>query len=425
MVVQVLYDSLARWSSYGFVQESLVTTGNREGNFRVGAGGSYRLTDRFKMNGELSEGEQGTGGRVGTEYLYSDRTNLYLNYALENERSDNGLRARKGSMTSGFRTRYSDSASIYLEERYTHGEVPTGLMHATGVDLAPTDRINLGAKLDFGTLKDEQTSAEIKRTAVSVSAGYGFDRLKLATALEYRVDEAEHLGEENSFASTSKRTTWLTKNSLRYQLSPDWRLIGKLNYAHSKSSLGQFYDGNYTEAVMGYAYRPVRHDRLNALLKYTYFYNVPGAEETIVRTPEGALVERSFRSGLLQRSHIVSGDVMYDLTSRWTVGAKYAYRQGEVSLDPVNQEFFASRAHLSVLRVDWNFLTHWDALLEGRRLDLPDAQDRLDGALVGLYRRVGNHIKVGAGYNFSKFSDDLTNLDYRHQGLFINIIGKM
>lgn len=425
MVVQVLYDSLARWSSYGFVQDSLVTTRNREGNFRVGAGGSYRLTDRFKMNGELSEGEQGTGGRVGTEYLYSDRTNLYLNYALENERSDNGLRARKGSMASGFRTRYSDSASIYLEERYTHGDVPTGLMHATGVDLAPTDRINLGAKLDFGTLKDYQTGAELKRTAVSVSAGYGFDRLKLATAVEYRVDEAEHLGADFSFASTSKRTTWLTKNSLRYQLSPDWRLIGKLNYAHSKSSLGQFYDGNYTEAVMGYAYRPVRHDRLNALLKYTYFYNVPGAEGTVVRTPEGALAERSYRSGLLQRSHIVSGDVMYDLTSRWTVGAKYAYRQGEVSLDPVNREFFASRAHLSVLRVDWNFLTHWDALLEGRRLDLPDAQDRLDGALVGLYRHVGNHIKVGAGYNFSNFSDDLTNLDYRHQGLFINIIGKM
>jgi hypothetical protein len=78
-----------------------------------------------------------------------------------------------------------------------------------------------------------------------------------------------------------------------------------------------------------------------------------------------------------------------------------------------------------VLRADWNFLPHWDALLEGRRLDLPDAEDRLDGALLGLYRQVGNHLKVGAGYNFSKFSDDLTSLDFRHQGLFINIIGKM
>ena len=78
-------------------------------------------------------------------------------------------------MTSGFRTRYSDSASVYGEERYTHGDVPTGLMHSYGVDLAPTDRLNLGAKVDFGTLQDNLTGAKIKRTAVGVNAGYGFD----------------------------------------------------------------------------------------------------------------------------------------------------------------------------------------------------------------------------------------------------------
>lgn len=410
LVTRLLYDSRERWSAYGFVQETLTATGNREENTRVGAGGSFRVTDRFSVTGELSEGDTGTGGRLGTEYLYSDRTNLYLNYALENERTDNGLRARKGNLASGFRTRYSDSASIYLEERYTHGDVPTGLMHSTGVDLAPNDRLNLGANADFGTLKDFQTGAELKRTAAGVSVGYGFERLKVATALEYRVDDAEQPD-----ASSSKRTTWLVKNSLRYQLSPDWRLIGKFNYAHSESSLGQSYDGDYTEAVIGYAYRPVHHDRLNALLKYTYFYNVPAAEQSTTLDT----------SSVIQRSHIGAVDVMYDLTARWTVGGKYAYRQGEVSQSREDREFFASRAHLYVVRADWHFLHRWDALVEGRLLDLPDAEDRRSGALVALYRHLGNHVKVGVGYNFSDFSDDLTDLDYRHQGLFINIIGKL
>lgn len=418
MVVQLQYDSRTRWSAYGFVQDSLHTSGNREENGRIGAGGSYRVTDRFSVNGEVSEGDLGEGGRLGTEFLYSDRTTLYLNYALENERTDNGLRARKGNLASGFRTRYSDSVSVYLEERYSHGDVPTGLMHSTGVDLAPNDRLNLGANLDFGTLEDRQTGAELKRTAAGVRIGYGFERLKLASALEYRVDDAEQTD-----ASTSRRTTWLLKNNLKYQLSANWRLLGKFNYAHSDSSLGSFYDGDFTEAVIGYAYRPVHHDRLNALIKYTYFYNVPAPEQTIGVDGSTGVIQTT--SSDIQRSHIGSVDVMYDLTARWTLGGKYAYRHGEVSMDREDPEYFTSRAHLYVVRADWHFLHRWDALMEGRMLDLPDAHDQRSGALLALYRHLGDHVKVGVGYNFSDFSDDLTDLDYRHQGVFVNLIGKL
>jgi len=96
-----------------------------------------------------------------------------------------------------------------------------------------------------------------------------------------------------------------------------------------------------------------------------------------------------------------------------------------VSLDRDNPEYFDSRASLYIARADWHFVHQWDALIEGRLLDLPDAEDSLSGVLVGIYLDVGNHIKVGTGYNFSRFSDDLTDLGYRHQGVFINIIGTM
>ncbi len=410
-VVRLAYDSRGRWTSYGFVQETLQSSGNREDNGRIGAGGSVRLTDRLNLIGEVSGGDLGTGATLGTEYRYSDRTTLYTNYALENERTDNGLLARKGNMTSGFRTRYSDSASVYLEERYAHGDVPTGLTHSTGVELAPLEHFHVGANLDFGTLKDPETAAELARKALGVSAGYGFDKLKIASAVEYRVDKTEQ--PDTTF---SKRTSWLFKNSLKYQLSENWRLLGQFNYAVSDSSLGESYDADYTEAVIGYAYRPVHHDRLNALLKYTYFCNLPSADQ---------LTGSSTAADYIQRSHIASVDILYDLTDRWTVGGKYAYRLGQVAQDRDNPEYFDSRAHLYVLRADWHFIHRWDALLEVRRLDLPDAQDSRSGVLVGLYRHLGHHVKVGIGYNFSDFSDDLTQLDYRHQGLFINVIGKI
>ncbi|MCG6973839.1 MAG: hypothetical protein LJE66_11900 [Desulfobacterales bacterium] len=409
-VARLLYDSHSRWSTYGFVQGTVQKSGTLENNDRIGGGGSLRMTDRFNVVGEVSGGDQGPGGKLGTEYLYTDKTTIYSNYTYENERTDNGLLARKGNMATGFRTRYSDSGSMYFEERYTHGDVPTGLTHTTGIKLVAFDRLNFGANVDFGTLKDPITFQKLERKALGVSAGYGFDKTQVASALEYRVDDIQQLD-----ASFSKRTSWLWKNSLKYQLSEDWRLIGKFNYATSESSMGDAYDGDYTEAVLGYAYRPVQDDRLNALAKYTYFYNVPATDQV-----NGA----GTVSDYVQRSHIASVDAMYDLTPQWTVGGKYAFRYGQMAVDRENPEFFDSRAHLFVLRLDWHFLFRWDALLEGRMLDLPDAQDSRSGVLVGLYRQLGSHVKVGVGYNFSDFSDDLTQLDYKYQGLFINFVGK-
>ena len=72
----------------------------------------------------------------------------------------------------------------------------------------------------------------------------------------------------------------------------------------------------------------------------------------------------------MQKSHIVSFDVVYDLTQRWSLGAKYAYRLGQVSLDRVNPQFFDSRAQLTIVRADWQFIRRWDATLDVRRLDL-------------------------------------------------------
>jgi len=127
----------------------------------------------------------------------------------------------------------------------------------------------------------------------------------------------------------------------------------------------------------------------------------------------------------IQKSHIVSIDALYDLSQRWSVGGKFAYRLGQVSQQRVDPVFFDSRASLYVLRADWHVVYQWDLLMEARLLDLPDAEDRRSGALIGVYRHLGNHLKLGVGYNFTDFSDDLTNLSFTSQGLFINLVGKI
>ena len=168
--------------------------------------------------------------------------------------------------------------------------------------------------------------------------------------------------------------------------------------------------------MIGYAFRPVKHDRLNALAKYTWFSNTPTTGQV---STEGAAAQ------FVQRSHVLSLDVSYDLTSAWSIGGKYAYRRGEVSLDREDPEFFDNSAHLYILRTDYRFLRNWEVLAEGRLLDLPDLDERRTGALFSLYRYLGDHFKVGVGYNFTGFSEDLTDLSYDHHGFFFNMTGSL
>jgi hypothetical protein len=410
-VVQVAYDSTGKWRAYAFAQDTLSATGDRQDNARMGSGGSYRVTDKFRVDMELSDGDLGAGGRLGTNYLHSDHTNLYVNYALENERTDDGLHGRGGTLVSGVKRRLSDSSSVYLEERYQDTDSATGLTHATGVNLAPNDRWNFGANTEIGRFTDRQTNAETQRTAGGIRVGYGLRSLQLSSGVEYRMDEAEQPD-----ASKAERLTWLFRNNFKFQLNEDWRVLGKVNHALSDSSLGQFHDGGYTEAVIGYGYRPVRNDRLNALAKYTYFYNIPTTDQV---TPQNALAQ------FVQKSHIAALDVSFDLTSRWSIGGKYAYRQGQVSLSRENPQFFDNRAQLVILRTDWRFRQHWETLVEVRMLEMPDLDERRGGALTAVYRHVTEHLKIGAGYNFTDFSEDLTDLSYTHQGAFINVVGTL
>jgi len=45
-----------------------------------------------------------------------------------------------------------------------------------------------------------------------------------------------------------------------------------------------------------------------------------------------------------------------------------------------------------------------------------------ESSLAAIYRHIGNNMKIGVGYNFTDFSDDLTDLRYNHKGVFFNFV---
>ena len=284
----------------------------------------------------------------------------------------------------------------------------TGLTHATGVNLVAKERWNFGGNTELGTLRDTHTGARTDRKAAGVRLGYGLEKLQVSSAVEYRRDDAEQLD-----LTHTERTMWLFRNSFKVQLNPDSRVLGKLDHSISSIGLGDFYGGGYTEGVLGYAYRPVKHKRFDALAKYTYFVNIPTTDQV---NPQNAT------AAFIQKSHIAALDATYDLTANWSVGGKYAYRLGEVSLDRAVRNFLDNAAQLAVLRVDWRFRKNWESLAEVRMLELRKIGQRRQGALTSIYRYIGPKMKIGIGYNFTAFSDDLTDLSFDHNGIFLNLI---
>lgn len=394
------------WTAYTFVQGTLDADSGRRDNDRIGAGGELRLNDRWKLGGEVSGGDGGLGSSVTTDWRKNDRTDLYLAYRLDADRTDTAVvGSRNGTLTTGMRTRYTDHLSVFSEERLSHGAQSSGIVHSHGVDYAPSDKWTCGVKAESGTL-EANGATPLERTAVSLSGGFREeDGVLYGGAVEVRDEEQ----------AGNDRTTLLLRNNVSLQVSDDWRLVAKFDLSRSEASQGSFFDGDFTEGSLGFAYRPTESDRWNALVRYAYIEDVPSPGQVDL---SGLALDFS------QKSHVLSADVSCDVMPWLTLGGKYGLRYGEMRANKASGPWFDSAAQLGVLRADLHVVHDWDAHVEGRVLDVEAASDRRTGLLVALYRHLGQHARLGVGYNFADFSDDLTNLNYDYDGVFVNLTGK-
>jgi hypothetical protein len=308
---------------------------------------------------------------------------------------------------------------VFTETRWTGSLGQESLTQAFGVDYSPTDRWTLGSKVEAGRVSDV-LAGDLKRRALGLSAAYTYDKVKFASAIEYRRDISDQLQQ-----ASSDRTSWLSRNGVAYQVNAAWRLQAKANLARSTGSSISTASADFTELGLAAAYRPVNNDKLNTLFKFTYFSNVPptsqlaSASPNVLNTSSQAMLAADYS----QRSKVLAMDTIYDLRPWLSVGAKFGYRWGALKSNKVSDSpWFDSSANLWVLRSDLHLTREWDASLEWRRLAAKEAGDARSGALLAVYRRVGDHFKVGAGYNFTNFSDSLTDMSYRYKGWFVNAI---
>lgn len=394
-----------------FGQATVDRSGDVERNNRVGVGAEVRVSEKVALTGEVSWGTTGWGGEAGVTYDPTADDHYYVGYRfnpdIQRSTTTPLSGTDKSSVVAGARHRYNDFWSVFLENSYDLTGQSRSLTSAYGVTYTPDALWSIGGAVEYGDVVDP-IAGSLERVAVSASLGYSEkDTLTWHLKGEARFEESSTVGLD--------RNTYLLSAGLVQRHNDDWRLLLNVDAAISESDQAAFLDGDYIEASIGYAYRPVDNDKFNALFKYNYLYDLPGPDQV---SAQGTILAPA------QRSHILSADFIYDINQQWSVGAKYGFRIGEVSNTRAAEDFVRSSAHLGVLRFDWHVVKNWDLLVEGRVLHTPEVDTTDYGAVAAVYRHVGDNFKVGVGYNFGKFSDDVADLTYDDEGVFLNVVGK-
>ena len=415
---------------YVFGQGTLDRSGDVERNDRLGVGSKYQLTEKVALEGEISYGNSGFGALGGITYSPTADDNYYIGYRLDPDRAFDLDRVYdlegtdQGTFVIGMRRKLDDTLSAYAENNYDLFGRRNSLTKTYGVVYTPDTVWTVDGGFEAGTIEDDTIDpdtglerSDFDRNAVSLSLGYKDEERGINGRIR---GEARF---EDSDDDTRDRNTYLFATGLSWKTNENWRVLANVDAVISDSDgESSFRDGDYVEASLGYAYRPVDNDRLNALFKYSWLYDLPGQDQVSAITGDDY--------GPAQRSHILSADFTYDLFPWLSVGGKYGFRYGEIRerlLDGDRESFSnweTSTAHLGIIRTDLHIVKNWDGLLEGRVMHMPEAKTTDYGALVALYRHVGENFKVGAGYNFGSFSDDLRDLTLDDRGVFLNVIGK-
>jgi outer membrane protein assembly factor BamA len=292
----------------------------------------------------------------------------------------------------------SNQVNLYNESQFLKDTRTdsTGVAHTFGLDFYPAPGWNLGFTVMDGEL--ESSSGQVDRRAYSVSGGRTDPRTQWTSKLEYRKDEG-----------AEQRTQWVTTNRLFYRVNDDWRLAARLNYADTDDDLNPAAGATLAEGNVGFAWRPHDNTRWAAFGRYTYLYDVATLGQEGGNTYD-------------QRSQVLSFEGISQLDERWELAGKLASRWGDYRTGRGAGSWLDSRADFAALQLRYHLIKQWEGLAEYRWLKVRDGGTR-QGGLIGLDRQLGENFRVGVGYNFTDFSDDLTDLEYDHHGWFLNLAG--
>jgi hypothetical protein len=204
-----------------------------------------------------------------------------------------------------------------------------------------------------------------------------------------------------------------------WKWNPDATVFGRLRVSNTSADDDSGDDGfetiaRYAQGSLGAVYRPLTSDWLQLLVRYSYILDERELTASATTTES--------------KSHVASFVPVVELPWRLRLSGKLALKtsQSAVTISSGDEIDNSSDAVLGLVRVGYRLLGNLDATVEYRHLLLfkPVGDESKSGALVELGYSIRRFVRLGIGYNLSRFSDDeLGDLQRDSHGFFMRLTG--
>ena len=367
------------------------------------AGFSRKLNKDISLRAQAGAGPAGNSVLAGLDRTTDASSSTYSNYTLANSHTDG-----KTSITSfGSNTKISENASLRRERQFItsdiRGAYNTNLM-ALDNQLTPHLRFNTSYERRDEKATPRTLTGSEPQDAASLTVSYILpDRIKAYSKGEYRMN-SDHVWQV------------LADTQGEFKVTQDIFLFGEHEYSKAKQTLSLI-----DKKQGGLAYRPVRFDWFNALFKYTRLKDF--RPQNLGSADGGFLTTRS-------TADVLAGEFALDLPYHFQAVQKLAFKDEDiVASNPTNTVKTPEdrQAFLWIHRLNYHLTNRIDIAGEYRRLRQRGSavQNKEKGVLVELTYQIVKHVAIGAGFNFTDFTDDLTiKTDKSARGFFLRLQGK-
>ncbi|MBT8091968.1 MAG: hypothetical protein KJN77_02960, partial [Gammaproteobacteria bacterium] len=366
-----------------------------EENDQSTVGLTYRATDRLSLDARATQGTLGESAQLGAQFEWRGNR-FYVAQQYKNGVS-NGVDSGR---IAGVAVPFGPDGELYSE--YQWNELASG----------PQQQRMVGARQRFKAGKGLTVQLSGEHSAQSATdAGQG-ERYAIAADVSYTNDSGMQFSTRNEYREDSRSMAsqqFLSTTQLKWPLGTDLSVVGKYRFSKSESQSQAERNIDFTEASIGLAYRPVKHDRLNLLTRLTRLSNTPTLFQNI-------------SMGSDVSSDIFAVDWSYQLSKRIEWVGKQAMRWSEYDDIPGSDRSLTS---LSIQRLNWSLPKDFLLGTEFRRMTQDLANDQRDGFVTELMWEGLDPLRLGVGYNFSDVSDnEYVEYDFSTRGFFMRLQGK-